>query len=217
MFFSVVFNFNVSYFKNLWSKKEGDKIIKYFSTKNINVISFLISIIIFLGINIFIHNLNSNCGKDTNKSNCEDVSFQNNINNNNIEIIESHTEDLNWYIEIPAIGLKAPIQETVSMKVLNNYVGHFEETTKKEGNIGLAGHNRGYAKNYFENLDKLKKGDEIKYKYHEFESKYYVEIIEIIKSTNWSYLNNFKENKITLITCIENKPDYRLCIQAIQK
>ena len=41
--------------------------------------------------------------------------------------------------------------------------------------------------------------------------------IEIIKSTNWSYLENTAENKITLITCIENKPDERLCVQAIEK
>ena len=44
-----------------------------------------------------------------------------------------------------------------------------------------------------------------------------IEKIEIIKNTNWSYLENTSENKITLITCIENKPDLRLCIQAIQK
>ena len=103
------------------------------------------------------------------------------------------------------------------MDVLNEYVGHFEDTPKKEGNIGLAGHNRGYSKNYFQNLKKLKKGDEIKYKYKTFENTYLIQSIENIKSTNWSYLENSKENKITLITCIENKPDLRLCVQAVQK
>ena len=103
------------------------------------------------------------------------------------------------------------------MEVLNNYVGHFEETSKTIWNIGLAGHNRGYKNNYFENINKLKIGDGIKYKYKEFEKNYYVEKIETIKSTNWDYLNSSKENKITLITCVENKPDLRLCIQAIQK
>ena len=103
------------------------------------------------------------------------------------------------------------------MDVLNKYVGHFEDTPKKEGNIGLAGHNKGFEKNYFQDLYKLKKGDEIKYKYNEYEKIYSVEKIEIIKNTNWSYLENTSESKITLITCVENKPDLRLCIQAIQK
>ena len=103
------------------------------------------------------------------------------------------------------------------MEVLNEFVGHFEETSKTVGNIGLAGHNRGYKNNYFENLKKLKKGDEVKYRYYEFEGIYYVEKIENIKSTNWSYLDNSHNNRITLITCIENKPDLRLCVQAIQK
>ena len=103
------------------------------------------------------------------------------------------------------------------MEVLNEFVGHFEETSKTIGNIGLAGHNRGYKNNYFENLNKLKIGDDIKYKYNEFEGIYYVEKKETIKSTNWSYLDKSQNNRITLITCIENKPDLRLCIQAIQK
>lgn len=44
-----------------------------------------------------------------------------------------------------------------------------------------------------------------------------MEKIETIKCTNWSYLDKSQNNSITLITCIENKPDLRLCIQAIQK
>ncbi len=133
------------------------------------------------------------------------------------ELKEESYKESNWYVEIPIISLKAPIQESVNMDVLNEYVGHFEDTPKKEGNIGLAGHNRGYLKNYFQDLNKLKRGDEIIYKYNEFENKYIIQRIETIKSTNWSYLENSKENKITLITCIENKPDFRLCVQALQK
>lgn len=144
------------------------------------------------------------------------------INNENIVIKETtkeeaNFEELNWYIEIASINLKAPICESTKMDVLNKYVGHFEDTPKKEGNIGLAGHNKGFEKNYFQDLYKLKKGDEIKYKYNDYEKIYSVEKIKIIKNTNWSYLENTSESKITLITCVENKPDLRLCIQAIQK
>lgn len=148
-----------------------------------------------------------------NKIQEKNIDVENEFNNND----EIKYDELNWYIEIASINLKAPINETVNMDVLNYYVGHFEETPKTYGNISLAGHNRGYAKNYFQDLNKLKKGEEIKYKYNNFEKKYLIEKIEIIKNTNWSFLENTKENKITLITCIENKPDLRLCIQAIEK
>lgn len=103
------------------------------------------------------------------------------------------------------------------MDILNNTVGHFEETPITLGNIGLAGHNRGYEKNYFQRLKNVKKGEEIKYKYNDFEKTYIIDTIEIIKNTNWNYLENTQENKITLITCVENEPDYRRCVQATEK
>lgn len=113
--------------------------------------------------------------------------------------------------------MKAPIAEGVEAETLNLYVGHFGETSKQLGNIGLAAHNRGYEKNYFENLKKVKEKDEIKYKNDEFEKTYIVEINEIIKNTDWSYLEEDDENKITLITCVENEPEYRRCVQAVEK
>ena len=168
-----------------------------------------------------IDNIGTNCGKEGSKFISEEVIYEKNNEEEIIENTENKSEqknkDFNWYIEISAISLKAPIQESVNMDVLNGFVGHFEETSKTEGNVGLAGHNRGYEKNYFQELYKLKKGDEIKYKYNEYEKSYSVEKIETIKNTNWSYLENTPENKLTLITCVENKPDLRLCIQAIQK
>ena len=182
------------------------------------MISFFIATMIILILNVVIHNFRTNCGKDINKINNKETLYERNNTNEEIEINrEKEKEEINWYIEIPVISLKAPIQESVNMEVLNEFVGHFEETSKTVGNIGLAGHNRGYKNNYFENLNKLKKGDEVKYKYKEFEENYYIEKIETIKSTNWSYLDKSQNNRITLITCIENKPDLRLCVQAIQK
>ena len=182
------------------------------------MISFFIATMIILILNVVIHNFRTNCGKDINKINNKETLSERNNTNEEIEINRGkEKEELNWYIESPVISLKAPIQESVNTKVLNEFVGHFEETSRTEGNIGLAGHNRGYKNNYFEYLNKLKIGDEIKYKYNEFEGIYYVEKIETIKSTNWSYLDKSQNNRITLITCIENKPDLRLCVQAIQK
>ena len=39
---------------------------------------------------------------------------------------------------------------------------------------------------------------------------------EIISEEDWSYLKETEDNRITLITCVENQPKYRRCIQAIE-
>ena len=191
-------------------------VITIFSSKNINIISLIITFIIFLILSLFINKpLKNNSLENQNiiSQNIEKTQKENENETDNLEI----TQDLNWYIEIPVINLKAPIKETTNMDILNNYVGHFEETSLTNGNVGLAGHNRGYENNYFENVKLLKKGDEIKYKYEDFEKTYIVDKIEVIKNTDWSYLENSKENKITLITCVEDKPDLRRCVQATEK
>lgn len=100
---------------------------------------------------------------------------------------------------------------------MDKYVGHFVETSKTEGNICLAAHNRGYKVNYFNGIKKLKEGDEIVYKYKNFEKTYLVIKNKIIKDTEWSDLEKTEKNQITLITCVENEPEYRRCIKAIEK
>ena len=133
----------------------------------------------------------------------------------NIE--ETNEKNEYWKIEIPKIALTANILEGTDTETLNQYVGHFSSTPKKEGNIGLAAHNRGYPVNYFENLNKLKGGEQIIYTYGEFTKVYIVTKNIKISETDWSYLENSNENKITLITCIANEPEYRRCVQAIEK
>lgn len=123
----------------------------------------------------------------------------------------------NWYIQIPVINLSAPITEGTSAEILNTKVGHFEETSSTYGNIGLAAHNRGYEYNFFENIKKLKEDDEIIYTYENYQRKYIVTKTEIIENTDWSYLKQSGENILTLITCVENEPQYRRCIQAIEQ
>lgn len=174
-------------------------------------------ITIFLIINFFINYA---------KSNTNLVSKQNLIQNNIVDSIQIEKDNIttikenkeeNWYIQIDKISLKAPIREGTDKETLDNYVGHFENTQKRFGNICLAAHNRGYKNNYFDRIKELKNGDEIKYIYEKKETIYIVAKHEIIENTDWSNLENTKEDRITLITCVENQPQYRRCIQAIKK
>lgn len=131
--------------------------------------------------------------------------------------IEDEKDLSQWKLEIPKINLNANIQEGTSIKVMNKNIGHFIETSKENGNIGLAAHNRGYKVNYFKNLKKLKKGDLVIYTYKGKSKEYIVNSSEIIKDTDWSKLNKSRVDKLTMITCVEDRPDYRLCVQAIIK
>ena len=122
--------------------------------------------------------------------------------------------DKEWRIEISSIKLNAKISEGTDSKILNKYVGHFENTKKENGNIGLAAHNRGYKVNYFQNVKNLKIGDKINYFYNGKKYIYEVYTNHIILDTDWSVLEDNNENEVTLITCVENEEELRRCVKA---
>lgn len=132
------------------------------------------------------------------------------------QIVKSQYKSNNWRIQISKIHLDAPILEGTESEILRRGVGHFRSSSIWNGNVCLAAHNRGYKYNYFQEIKKLEVGDVIKYKTENGEKEYKVVSNKIIKETDWSSIQNTKENKITLITCEENKREYRRCIQAKQ-
>lgn len=184
-----------------------------YSNRNLNFFSLVITCIIFFLINYLPFNFPENKTEEVYKfiSNIKIIkkNQDNNINNDEIDLGD-------WYLEIPSINLKAPIAEGTDNNTLNTKVGHFTETSLIDGNIGLAAHNRGYEYNFFKDLKNIKVDDKIIYNYLDIRKIYLVDKIEIIENTDWSYLNNTEKNKITLITCIENQPNYRRCVQAIE-
>ena len=121
-----------------------------------------------------------------------------------------------WYLEIPAVELNASIAEGTTKEVMDQFIGHFEQSKKWVGNVCLAAHNRGYENNYFSEIKTLKEGDKIIYHYKDSSREYVVEENCIIQDTDLSCLEDTKDNTITLITCIENEPNYRRCVKAIE-
>ena len=182
--------------------------VTFFLFKNNNKMKFNVSIN-FWEVNE--KNLTNNV-----KENEENIISFNERKDNN-EVKTNLAKNVDWIVRIPEINLDAQISEGTSKEVMDKFVGHFAETQKEFGNVGLAAHNRGYPVNYFQNLKKLKIGSEITYIHDDFEMTYVVEKIEIIENTNWDYLKNTEDNRITLITCVENEPKNRRCIQGIEK
>ena len=190
-----------------------------YSSIYINLVSFFITLIIFGVIQLFFSNYDTFTKKSSLKAGFEvENTIQETTTDEKIEgEEETEVEKDIWYLEIPKINLKADIKEGTTKEIMDDYIGHFEETNKDKGNVGLAAHNRGYKNNYFERLKELKEGDSIFYNYQGKIKEFLVTKHVIIKDTDWSYLEGTEENIITLITCVENEPEYRRCIQGEEK
>lgn len=138
-----------------------------------------------------------------------------------VELLEieenvNYKNDIIGSLSIEKIDLKADIKEGSNWYVLKENIGHIEETSLFDGNVGLASHNRGNFGAYFERIDELEKGDKITYDTNFGTREYHVISKEIIEETDWSKLKNTKENKLTLITCVKDEKEKRLCVQAIE-
>lgn len=189
------------------------------------ICSVVITLIIYILIHIILNSFKINQKKEVNSTlvlktgQINPITQETNIIEKNEpqkleEINTNQYKKYNWRIIISKINLDAPILEGTNKEVLRRGVGHFEETDKWNGNVCLAAHNRGYKYNYFQELKNLEIGDSIIYQTEKGKREYSVTFKEKIKETDWSHMQETKENYLTLITCAENMPEYRLCIQA---
>lgn len=116
-------------------------------------------------------------------------------------------------LKIPSIGLTVKVYEDESLESLAKGAGHFKATSCWDGNVGIAGHNRGVA-NHFGNIHTLAQGAKISYTTKLGTRTYEVFYVGQIKETDFSRLSRSSENIITLITCVRNVPELRWCVQA---
>lgn len=193
------------------------------SSLHINFVSLIITLLIF---NVFVY-AKENINLEIPKKEIS-VKITNNIEETEEKNLNKETEDeikeektteqipYEWGIYIPKINLNAQISEGTTKEVMDKYVGHFIDTGVIKGNICLGAHNRGYPVNFFENIKSLNKNDLIYYKKENKTYCFKVETVTVIRDTDWTYLEETEDNRITLITCVENEPDYRRCIQAVE-
>ena len=112
---------------------------------------------------------------------------------------------------IPAIDVYATVKAN---EVMSYSVGHISSTSAWNGNVGICGHNRG-ASVTIGDIKDLELGDEILYATDLGTRSYSVISVKQISSTDWSDLTATSDNRITLITCVENESDMRWCVVAV--
>jgi sortase A len=136
----------------------------------------------------------------------------------------SQTAALNttpWFYEDGSIGSLYVERTKKTIKVyegedLSNLkigAGHFASTSAWDGNVALAGHNRGGSA-YFSFVKDLRSGDRLTYT-----TRYGTRIYEVYSKTQINEYDNLPlswsaDNILTLITCVADVPENRYCVVA---
>ena len=155
-----------------------------YNKRNVNIISFIISIITFIIIILILDNLSQ---RQLNQFSYVNIISEKEIQKEEVEKdnLENKRQKINqdikleeiykWNIEIEKLNINTTIQEGITFEVLNQSVGHVEESNILNGIVALKAYNIGKGINYFANLKELIIGDEIKYEVNEEKRTYKVE------------------------------------------
>ena len=119
-------------------------------------------------------------------------------------------------LKIPAIGLTVKVYQGTDSAALKKGVGHFTNTSIWDGNVALAGHNRG-MNNHFGKIQTLEAGDTIILTTLLGTRTYSVVSVEKVSVNDSSGTAPTTDNRVTLYTCVMNQPEYRWKVTAVQK
>jgi len=128
-----------------------------------------------------------------------------------------------WYYDDGSIGTlyvertgkTIKVYEGEDLSNLKKGAGHFSNTSAWDGNVALAGHNRGGSA-YFSFVKDLNSGDKLTYT-----TKYGTRTYKVISKTQINEWDNLPlswsaENILTLITCVADVPEMRYCVIATE-
>ncbi len=91
------------------------------------------------------------------------------------------------YVEIPKIDINLPVYHGTSDDVLNNGLGHIEQTSLPVGGLGtnsvITGHRGLPTSKMFRNLDELEIGDE--FYIHSLDEVLAYKVFEVLNGENW--------------------------------
>jgi len=117
-------------------------------------------------------------------------------------------------LSIPKLNINVKVYEGETLDNMKTGVGHFSDTSVWDGNVGIAGHNRGVPSS-IGSIKNLSNGDKITYTTQYGTRTYEVCSKRQIAETDTSVLGWSAYNIINIITCVENTPGMRWCITGI--
>lgn len=113
-------------------------------------------------------------------------------------------------ITIPSLDIEGIIVEGTDDNEIKHNIGHFEGTSMpgEEGNFAIAGHSSTIYNNVFNNMHKIKVGDEIVIKALNGEFIYKVSESFVVEPEDTTILNSFVGRKeVTIVTCTNGGKD----------
>lgn len=127
----------------------------------------------------------------------------------------------NPVIEIPAIGIKAPILEGTDNDILSKAVGHFEGTGSiSSGNYCIAGHSSTIYEEYFNEIKSIEIGMEIFIYDNDADRTkctYTVNDYFIVEPNETWVLEDFGDNRITLVTCTDDGTQRQIVVGKLKE
>lgn len=118
-------------------------------------------------------------------------------------------------LRIPSIGLTVKVFEGTGSAPLLKGAGHFEGTSIWDGNVSVAGHNRG-VRNDFGKIHTLQVGDKITFTTKLGTRTYAVTGVAKVSVYDVSGLELTAVNMISLYTCVNDQPAFRWCVTAVE-
>ena len=119
-------------------------------------------------------------------------------------------------LKIPAIDLSVKVYQGTDSSTLMRGGGHFKDTSIWDGNVCIAGHNRGVRDDFGE-LHTLEPGDTITWTTKLGTRTYEVVSVQKVKETDTSGIAATTDNRLTLYTCVRDQREYRWQVQAVEQ
>mgnify|MGYP005857651649 CR=1 FL=1 len=118
-------------------------------------------------------------------------------------------------LKIPSLDVSVKVYEGTTSKILAKGAGHFSDTSIWDGNVCVAGHNRG-VNCYFADIHTLNIGDKITLTTKLGTRTYSATGVYKISELDNSLLAPTAENCLTLFTCVRNQSSYRWAVRAVE-
>ena len=119
-------------------------------------------------------------------------------------------------LKIPALSLTVKIYEGTDSNALKKGAGHFSNYSIWNGNVCIAGHNRG-VNNHFGQIHVLGTGDTITYTTKLGTRSYTVTSVAKVPETDTIGTTASDNNRLTLYTCVKNQSAYRWMVCAVER